>query len=116
MTELVQTLRNMAAASWAIRYEHDTALLEAALALVEAAQIERSQSGQIQFLDAKCAELDAENARLNRSISDVTRERDALRGALSELHAMVWGECPSLLDEDSGGTARLDIAIRELLK
>lgn len=30
---------------------------------------------------------------------------------LSELYAMVKGECPSLLNEDSGGCARLDMAI-----
>lgn len=35
--------------------------------------------------------------------------------ALGELHAMVWGECPSLLNEDSGGCARLDLDIRALL-
>ena len=40
---------------------------------------------------------------------------DALVTALEELHAMVWGECPALLDEDKGGTARLDVEIRGLL-
>lgn len=39
-----------------------------------------------------------------------------LRNALEELHAMVWGECPSLLNEDSGGCARLDIEIKTLLE
>lgn len=34
---------------------------------------------------------------------------------LRELHTMVWGECPSLLNEDSGGDAALDMSIRELL-
>lgn len=29
-----------------------------------------------------------------------------------ELLALVWGECPRLLDEDSGGTARLDVSLR----
>ena len=37
---------------------------------------------------------------------------DDLLAALTELHAMVWGESPSLLNEDSGGCARLDMAIR----
>lgn len=36
----------------------------------------------------------------------------AMRGALNELHATVKGECPSLLDEDRGGSARLDLEIR----
>lgn len=38
-----------------------------------------------------------------------------LEAALSDLHAMVWGECPSLLNEDSGGSGDLDITIRDLL-
>ena len=38
-----------------------------------------------------------------------------LRNALSELHAIVRGECPSLLNEDSGGSAELAIEIEELL-
>lgn len=36
---------------------------------------------------------------------------DALVAALTELQAMVKGECPSLLNEDSGGCARLDLDI-----
>jgi hypothetical protein len=43
------------------------------------------------------------------------REIDRLQEALKELHAMVMGECPSLLDEDSGGNARLDADIHALL-
>lgn len=35
--------------------------------------------------------------------------------ALRELHAQVWGECPSLLNEDSGGDGTLDLKIKELL-
>ena len=35
---------------------------------------------------------------------------------LQELHAQVKGECPSLLNEDSGGDAKLDLDIDELLK
>ena len=44
--------------------------------------------------------------------SELVRE---LRYCLSELHALVWGECPSLLDELSGGDARLDIRIESAL-
>jgi len=46
--------------------------------------------------------LDA-NAKLEKDNAD-------LRAVLSELLALVRGECPSLLDEDSGGCARLDTA------
>ena len=35
--------------------------------------------------------------------------------ALKELYAVVKGECPSLLDEDSGGDARLDMQIIKAL-
>lgn len=54
-----------------------------------------------------------------RSLADenraLLRERDELRRVLSNLHAMVWGECPSLLNEDSGGSGELDLEIRELI-
>lgn len=39
----------------------------------------------------------------------------ALEAVLRELTAMVRGECPSLLNEDSGGCARLSIEIDALL-
>ncbi len=39
-----------------------------------------------------------------------------LADALRELHAMVWGECPSLLEELSGGNARADMACNEALQ
>lgn len=42
-------------------------------------------------------------------LKELTEQRDQLRAALKELHAMVWGECPSLLNEDSGGSSRLDM-------
>jgi len=35
--------------------------------------------------------------------------------ALTELYAAVRGECPSLLNEDSGGNARLDLKIADAL-
>jgi hypothetical protein len=34
---------------------------------------------------------------------------------LQELHTMVWGEAPHLLDEDSGGSAYLDLDIEDVL-
>ncbi len=42
-------------------------------------------------------------------------ESAGLRRLLNELHALVWGECPSLLNEDSGGSAALDMEIRAAL-
>lgn len=38
-----------------------------------------------------------------------------MRDALEELHTQVKGECPSLLNEDSGGDAELDLEIQEIL-
>jgi len=43
-----------------------------------------------------------------------TRREEAI-AALSELHAQVLGECPSLLNEDSGGDARLALRIEKIL-
>ena len=48
------------------------------------------------------------NARLIAAAPD-------LLGALEELYAMVWGECPRLLNEDSGGDARLDSKIKDAI-
>ena len=38
-----------------------------------------------------------------------------LLAALIELHAMVKGECPSLLNEDSGGNGRLAMQIEDAI-
>lgn len=46
--------------------------------------------------------LEAENARLKDSLRD--------------LHALVKGECPSLLNEDSGGDRELDLKIEAALR
>lgn len=46
--------------------------------------------------------LEAENARLKDSLRD--------------LHALVKGECPSLLNEDSGGDGELDLKIEAALR
>ena len=42
-------------------------------------------------------------------------ERPETLRLLEELHALVIGESPGLLNEDSGGDANLDLAIREVL-
>lgn len=44
-------------------------------------------------------------------VTELEAQCAAQRNALSELFAMVRGECPSLLDEDSGGNARLSLEI-----
>lgn len=41
---------------------------------------------------------------------------EQLENALSDLHALVLGECPSLLNDDSGGCGELDIRIRSLME
>lgn len=56
-------------------------------------------------------------------VASFTTRQDAFLGAaapdlyeaLSELAALVRGECPRLLSEDSGGSAPLDAAIRAAL-
>jgi len=49
----------------------------------------------------------------------VEKEREISKSlylALSELQALVHGECPSLLNEDSGGDSKLDMEIADALK
>jgi hypothetical protein len=58
---------------------------------------------------------DAVLAALRQPVSPAPEGREAL-DLLAELHALVWGECPSLLNEDSGGCARLDMDIRAALR
>lgn len=41
---------------------------------------------------------------------------ERLRALLGDLYATVKGECPSLLNEDSGGDGRLDVEIQAALR
>lgn len=57
-------------------------------------------------------------ADLDILLSDHTRQAERIKeleGLLGELVAMVRGECPSLLNEDSGGDAELSCRIDEAL-
>lgn len=58
------------------------------------------------------ATIDAHDAR----IAEQDRRIRALESVLQELNAQVWGECPSLLNEDSGGDGRLAVEIDKVLK
>jgi hypothetical protein len=49
---------------------------------------------------------------IRRQFADMQR----LRNALGDIVALVRGECPSLLNEDSGGNAVLSIEIESLLE
>ena len=49
-------------------------------------------------------------------LAPVAEVNAELLAALKELHALVRGECPSLLNEDSGGDARLDLAIEAAIR
>ena len=53
-------------------------------------------------------------AWLTEGWAETARELE-LQRCLHELVATVRGECPSLLNEDSGGDARLSLAIDEVL-
>ena len=57
----------------------------------------------------RCTTPTIEDARLIAAAPE-------LLSCLKELHALVWGECPSLLNEDSDGIGRLDVAIRAALR
>jgi hypothetical protein len=48
-------------------------------------------------------------------VAEALKAIPVIREALSDLAAVVRGECPSLLNEDSGGDAGLDMRIDEAL-
>jgi hypothetical protein len=53
---------------------------------------------------------------MSRAFYAADEERTNLRAALRELFVTVKGECPSLLNEDSGGNGELYVRIEALLK
>ena len=61
------------------------------------------------------ASLTRDLAAAQEELARVKAEREATLELLAELHAMVKGECPSLLNEDIGGDARTALAIEEML-
>ena len=81
-------------------------------------------------LEAKIAELEASQRDCGATAKDWHAALDAcnnanlaleakckaLEEALTELHALVCGECPSLINEDSGGDGALDMRIRAALR
>lgn len=58
----------------------------------------------------------AANAHLIAAAPRLYEELETMRSHLHELHALVMGECPALLNEDSGGDAELALAIIESLQ
>ena len=50
-----------------------------------------------------------------KEVDRLKAERDELAACLDELRKIVWGECPSLLNEDSGGFSELDLRIYKAL-
>ena len=53
---------------------------------------------------------------LEEKLAESERKCERLKAMLHSLHALVWGECPSLLNEDSGGSGHLDADIRAEFK
>ena len=53
---------------------------------------------------------------LYRSGEDYRLQVSMLKSLLKNLHALVVGECPALLDEDRGGDAKLAMDIEDALK
>ena len=58
----------------------------------------------------------AHDAEQRRGIEQQAQEITRLREALTSLYALVKGECPSVLNEDSGGDAQLAMEIEQALK
>jgi hypothetical protein len=74
----------------------------------------------LEYRDAQwvCKYLyDKAERELTDARAEVARKLfDRAMSALKELTAQVRGECPQLLNEDSGGDARLDMELHELFK
>ena len=62
-------------------------------------------------IDTLHTEVDAKDAR----IAELEKQRNTLAILLDKLRALVWGEASQLLNEDSGGDARLDLEIEAAL-
>lgn len=104
----------------------ETTVMKVARALYE---LENDQPYVLSWADASKSESmleyyveQAECAILASGLPAAIEARDKalervkrLQSALKELHAIVWGECRSLLDEDSGGDSTLALEIEELL-
>lgn len=54
--------------------------------------------------------------KVNAYSAKTREENKRLREVMSDLLALVIGECPSLLNEDSGGDARLYLACKSALR
>jgi hypothetical protein len=103
----VQYMKDMTA-------EYERAHSENAALVAERDTLAKKLSDQSMSVIMDVDEFDALEAKAKEA--DTLRSANAeLASCLSELTATVKGECPSLLDEDSGGCARLDMAIEAAL-
>jgi regulator of replication initiation timing len=69
----------------------------------------KAEMAEIWDVNSPEAAVWSENMRLKS-------ENEHLRAILRDLYATVKGECPALLNEDSGGDGRLDLQISTALK
>lgn len=99
------------------RLRAENAQLKAALELVTA-----SRDTVLERMDWQgkwgrwCAKLQDENNTLKAELAQTKQREARLREALTELYALVRGECPRLLNEDSGGDAELACKIDTALE
>lgn len=65
----------------------------------------------IDAIESKLGDRLIEIAQQSERIEALEKRVGTLDSLLTELYALVVGECPSLLNEDSGGSERLDAEI-----
>jgi len=90
----------------------------------ELAQVREERDELLENLNlCKGNELAEENERLKewatvdkKQLTEALQREARLHSLLTHLHALVWGECRSLLDDDSGGPGWLDNEIRDAIK
>lgn len=111
--------------------DHEQALTEQRQILDEQVEENRGLRSDVKLMQQANAKqrqeierLQAELARLKSELShwswvrfkQIEEENARLREALENLYALVQGECPRLLNEDSGGDAQLSMEIEQALK
>jgi hypothetical protein len=66
---------------------------------------------EVERLQGRVNLLEPANVEMFDALANIQPKHEELRRLLTDLTALVRGECPSLLNEDSGGDARLALAI-----
>lgn len=80
-------------------------------AAIRTANWQESTNGELNALRSELSDYKETGLRLMRERDEARAELATAKALLRELHGLVLGECPRLLNEDSGGDSGLAIRI-----